>query len=121
MKYENTQLDVTFNALANKHRRAIVFHLSLQPSSISELAKQQGLSLQAIHRHVAVLEDAHLLLRKKSGRCNFLALNRDGLRALRDWIEQYHAYWGSNQETLENYVENIERRQDTLHTLKKKK
>jgi len=45
-----------------------------------------------------------MVIRKKIGRTNFLALNRDSLRVLQDWLSQYHAYWGSNQETLENYA-----------------
>ena len=109
MKNESKQLNALFEALANKHRRAIVYGLSLQPSSISELAKQQKLSLPAIHKHIKILERAKLLQRRKSGRSNFLALNRNGLMILREWIHQYHAYWGSNEETLENYVKWIEK------------
>jgi DNA-binding transcriptional ArsR family regulator len=109
MKYENRQLDAAFTALSNKHRRAIVYALSLAPSSISRLANELSLSLPAIHKHIRILEGAKLLRRRKSGRSNFLALNRDALTALRRWIEQYNAYWGSNEESLENYVEWIER------------
>lgn len=109
MKYESKQLDAVFIALANKYRRAIVYRLSLQPSSISNLAYELKLSLPAIHKHIRVLERASLLQRRKSGRSNFLALNRDGLTALRHWIGQYHAYWGSNKESLENYIQWIEK------------
>jgi len=55
------------------------------------------------------LERAQLVQRKKSGRTNFLAIDRRALRELSDWIHQYHAYWGDNKETLENYVAGIER------------
>lgn len=105
----NKQLSDTFEALANKHRRSIVYRLSLQPASITQLANAEKLSLPAIHKHIGILEQARLVRRKKSGRTNFLALDRTALRELRDWIEQYHAYWGSNEETLENYVAGIER------------
>ena len=111
MKQESKHLDAVFTALANKHRRAITYRLSLQPSSISELAKVLKLSLPAIHKHIRVLEEAKLLQRKKSGRCNFLALNRDALTALREWIESYHSYWGTNAESLKNYVKWIEGKQ----------
>ncbi len=107
MKHESKQLDGIFTALANKQRRAMVYRLSLQPSSISKLANELGLSLPAIHKHISVLEKAKLLNRKKSGRSNFLALNRDALVALRKWTEQYHAYWGNNDETLENYISHL--------------
>ena len=108
MKYESKTLDAAFTALANKQRRAIVYRLSLQPSSISRLANELKLSLPAIYKHIGILEKAKLLQRKKSGRTNFLALNRNALVTLREWIEQYHAYWGSNEESLENYIKWIE-------------
>jgi DNA-binding transcriptional ArsR family regulator len=107
------ELDQVFAALANKRRRQIIYTLGLQPASIGQLADQQKLSLPAIHKHVTVLERAKLVQRKKSGRVNFLALNRSRLLLMQDWIRQYHAYWGSQNETLENYVAGIERAEQT--------
>lgn len=95
-------LDIVLEALANKHRREIVYCLSLQPCSISELASRRCLSLPAIHKHIKVLENAGMIMRKKIGRSNFLALNRESLHCLQDWLKQCHAYWGSNEESLEN-------------------
>lgn len=94
------RLNDAFEALANAHRRSIVHRLSLQPASITQLADGEKLSLPAIHKHITVLERARLVRRKKSGRTTFLALDRTALVELRDWIEQYHAYWGTNEETL---------------------
>ena len=102
-------LDSVFTALASRHRRQIVHLLALQPASIQQLARRMGISLTAIHRHVRVLEDAALIRRKKSGRVNFLAMNRATMRRVQEWAQQYHAYWGSDEETLENYVAAIER------------
>src|SRR3989338_4080577 len=97
-------LDNVFEALANKHRREIIYVLSLQPYSISQLAAMRGLSLPAIHKHIKLLEEAGLIIRKKVGQTNFLTLNRLSLRGLQDWLMQYHTYWGSDGETLENYA-----------------
>jgi DNA-binding transcriptional ArsR family regulator len=104
-------LDSVFTALASRHRRQIVHLLALQPASIQQLARRIGVSLTAIHRHIRVLEDAKLIRRKKSGRVNFLAINRATMRGVQDWAQQYHAYWGTDEETLENYVAAIERAQ----------
>ena len=109
IKKGDDDLDRVFAALANKRRRKIVYSLGLQPASISQLANQQRLSLPAIHRHIKVLEQAKLVRRKKSGRVNFLALDRSGLLLIQDWVLQYQAYWGSQEETLENYINSIER------------
>ena len=106
------KLDQVLAALANEKRRRIVYSLGLQPASIGQLAKQQRSSLPAIHRHIKALEQAKLVRRKKSGRVNFLALDRTGLLLMQDWISQYHAYWGTNEETLENYIASIEKSKD---------
>lgn len=97
-------LDRVFEALASKHRREIIYVLGLQPSSISHLADMRGLSLPAIHKHIKVLENAKMITRNKMGRTNFLTLNRESLRGLQDWLMQFHTYWGSEEETLENYA-----------------
>ena len=101
------QLDRVFAALANEHRRAILHTLSLQPVSISQLATREGLSLPAIHKHIKVMEQAQLLQRKKSGRCNFLALDRTGVEVVRNWMLQYNSHWGSNKESLANYISHL--------------
>jgi len=104
---ENTHiphdLDKIFAALANKHRRDIIYHLGLQPHSISQLAIMRDLTLPAVHKHTAILKNANLVISKKIGRTRFLSLNREAIRLLQNWLNQYHAYWGNNQETLINY------------------
>ena len=98
-------LNSVFDALANRHRREIIYVLALQPYSISQLAALRDLSLPAIHKHITVLEKADMIVRKKIGRTNFLALNRKPLSDLQDWVRQFHPYWGSEEETLENYAQ----------------
>jgi DNA-binding transcriptional ArsR family regulator len=112
MKSAPVQLDRIFDAFANKHRRRIIEILSLHPASISQLAKQLKVSLSAIHRHIKVLEQASLVQRKKSGRCNFLALDRTGLLHAQDWVTRYHSYWGNQKESLENYISEIEKKSE---------
>jgi len=102
-------LSRVFDALANEHRRGIVLLLALQPRSISQLAELRGLSLPAIHRHVRVLEEAAMVRRRKLGRTNFLALEREPLVRLQAWTGQFQAWWGADGETLENYLEYLQR------------
>jgi DNA-binding transcriptional ArsR family regulator len=96
-------LDDIFEALGNQHRREIIYILSLQPHSISQLAFKRNLSLPAIHKHIKVLKDAGLIIDKKIGRTHFLTINRQALRGLQEWLMQYHTYWGNDKETLTNY------------------
>lgn len=102
-----SDLDALFGALAHEHRREIISALALQPRSISELAEMRGLSLPAIHRHVKALEDIGMVLRKKVGRTSFLALGRQPLRDLQTWVMGFQPNWGSDSETLENYVQHL--------------
>ena len=97
-------LSSVFSALANEHRRELIRLLALRPSSISELAELRGLSLPAIHKHVRILEDASMVSRRKLGRTNFLALEREPLSRLQAWTTQFHPWWGTDRETLKNYA-----------------
>jgi DNA-binding transcriptional ArsR family regulator len=97
-------LDLVFAALASRRRRQIVSTLALRPASIAQLADEQQTSLPAIHRHIVALEDAGLIHRRKSGRVNFLALTRAGLDHGRRWLGGFNTYWGSDEETLDNYI-----------------
>ncbi|MEI6220438.1 MAG: winged helix-turn-helix domain-containing protein [Actinomycetes bacterium] len=110
-------LDLVFDALGNAHRREIISMLGLQPVSISDLALQRKISLQAIHKHVNLLVEAGMVTRKKSGRVTFLTLNRASMRGIQDWVTKFQAHWDGGTETLENYAQTVEFKKK----LKKKK
>ena len=101
-------LDLVFDALGSAHRREIISLLGLQPVSISDLALQRNLSLQAIHKHVNLLVEAGMVTRKKSGRVTFLTLNRASMREIQDWVTEFQAHWDGGTETLENYAQTVE-------------
>jgi DNA-binding transcriptional ArsR family regulator len=111
-------LDAVFDALANRHRRAIVHTLGLQPCAISELARHRGLSLPAINKHVGILERAGIIERRKLGRTTFLALKRRPLGELQDWVNQFHPYWGNDDATYENYLDHLSRQPGTARIQK---
>ena len=104
MAPESKDLDAIFEALANKHRRAIVYAVGLQPHSITQLAELRDLSLPAIHKHVKILEHAGLVVRRKMGRSNYLTLDPRSVQVLQGWLQQYHTYWGSDKASLANYA-----------------
>lgn len=100
-------LNDAFAALAHEKRRAMMYTLSFRPATVSQLAEEHKVSLPAIHKHVRVLEQAGLIQRKKVGRTNFLALSRQGLQVPQNWLAQFLTDWGSDSETLENYIANL--------------
>lgn len=103
------ELSGVFQAMAHEHRREVVHALALRPHAISELARLRGLSLPAIHKHIRVLEEAGMVRRRKIGRTTVLALQRGPLRRLRDWAEEFHPDWGTDDESLDNYAPHLDR------------
>ncbi|MEI6478374.1 MAG: winged helix-turn-helix domain-containing protein [bacterium] len=100
-------LDHVYGALANATRRGIVLTLASRPATVGQLSKEHHVSLPSLHRHIRVLEEAHLLQRKKVGRTNFVAIDRKGLKIAQGWLAQYYTDWGSERETLENYITSL--------------
>jgi DNA-binding transcriptional ArsR family regulator len=105
---DSPQLDTVFGALANQKRRSIVHDLALQPSTVGQLARRHDLSLPAIHKHVRTLEEAKLIIRKKAGRTNFIALDQSTLKQTQQWLMQYKTNWGTTSATLENYISRMQ-------------
>jgi len=103
-------LDQIFEAMAHQKRRGIINTLAYRPATVSQLAKEQQLSLPAMHKHIRLLEKAKLIQRKKVGRTNFVAFNRTTMQQAQDWIMQYNTAWGSDNETLENYIASLNHR-----------
>jgi DNA-binding transcriptional ArsR family regulator len=104
------KLDSIFEALSHPKRRGMIHTLAFRPASVSQLAEEYELSLPAIHKHLAILERAQLIERRKAGRITFIALNPTGLEAVQTWAAQYQTAWSSNKQTLENYIASLERR-----------
>ena len=104
---QNDLLDQLLEALANPHRRDIVYLLGLQPYAVHQLAELRGLSLPAIHKHIKVLEHAGLISRRKHGRTNYLTLDPRPLRLLQGWVNQFHTHWGSAMASYENYASHL--------------
>ena len=100
-------LDRVLMALANPHRRDIVYLVGLQPRAVNQLASHRGLSLPAIHKHISILVDAGLVTRHKRGRTTYLTLNRRPLAHLQDWVGQFHTYWGADRATYDNYARHL--------------
>ena len=82
----------------------MILTLSFRPATVGQLAEEHRISLPAIHKHIRILEDAQLIQRRKVGRTNFVAINRQGMRDAQTWLMQFNPHWGSDQETLETFI-----------------
>jgi DNA-binding transcriptional ArsR family regulator len=94
-------LDHTMMALADPTRRAILQRLSDGEARVTELAKPFAMSLNAVSKHIRMLERAELVRRRRSGREHYLSLNPKSLDEAADWITQQRQLWTARLDALE--------------------
>lgn len=98
------QLTSVFAALADPTRRAIIERLASGEASAGQLAEPFGISKPAISKHLKVLENANLIVRKKDAQWHRFQLQSDSLKAASDWIAQYRLYWEDQLDALSDYL-----------------
>ncbi|MEH1932000.1 MAG: metalloregulator ArsR/SmtB family transcription factor [Nostoc sp.] len=104
----NEQLSLTFAALADPTRRAILTHLAKGEASVSELAKPFKMSLPAISKHLKVLERAGLISRGREAQWRPCQIKAQPLRDAADWIEQYRQLWEQRLDQLDDYLHELQ-------------
>lgn len=102
-------LDLVFQALADPTRRAIVQRLTRGPASVSTLAEPLGMSLPAVHQHLAVLESSGLVRSEKVGRVRTCRIEVHALARAEQWIASRRATWEKRLDRLGEYLEREER------------
>ena len=116
VKYQTETLDLTFAALADPTRRAILERLSAGDSSVTALAAPFEVSLPAISKQLRVLERAGLLVQEKDGRVRRCKLEAQPMKEAVDWIAQYRRFWEEKLEALAGYLEDIAPGEDDRET-----
>jgi DNA-binding transcriptional ArsR family regulator len=86
---DEDRVDLGFAALADPVRRAIVARLSRGPATVNDLAEPFAISLQAVSKHIQVLEHAGLVTRTRDAQRRPVHLNPDALEALTAWLDRY--------------------------------
>lgn len=100
------QLDAALSALSHESRRAIITRLASQgPARVTEIAEPFAMSLNAISKHLKVLEGAGLIRRAKVGREHLIALDPAPLKEVARWIHPYEKFWTQHLDRLEDYFE----------------
>jgi DNA-binding transcriptional ArsR family regulator len=94
-----------FAALADPTRLELIERLLEVPSgSTTELAEGTGLTRQAVHKHLVVLEGVGLLSQERVGRRRLWSLDARPLRALRDWSDHLRAVWEARFDKLDRLL-----------------
>ena len=109
MVNKSTALDLTFQALADPTRRAMLARLTRGPSSVSELARPLAISLPAVMQHLAVLEGAGLVRSEKSGRVRTCRLEPQALSLAEQWLNHRRIEWEQNLDRLGDYLAPLEK------------
>ena len=110
------RLDAVFAALADPTRRAIIERLSCSEARVTEVAEPFPMSLNAVSKHIRVLEASGVVERRRKGRDHILSINTASLNEVDGWIERMRRYWGERLDAMERLLRELK----TAHELKPK-
>lgn len=102
------QLSVTFSALCDPTRRAIIARLAGGERSVTELAEPHDMSLPAISKHLRVLEQSGLIERSRDAQRRPCRLKPAPLKEAVDWLEEYRQFWEQSFDRLEAYLQELQ-------------
>jgi len=108
VKTEDDSLSLTFAALADPTRRAMLARLAQGPATVKELAEPFDISLPAISKHLKVLEHAGLIERGREAQWRPAQLRAEPLKDVSEWLERYRVNWEENFDRLEEYLRQIQ-------------
>lgn len=105
-------LDATFTSLADPTRRAMLLALKSGEKSVGELAAPHAMTRAGAAKHLAVLEKAGLIERRKVGRHQMCRLHPEPLRHAETWLQQWESFWNAQLDSLEAALKEVEDGQD---------
>jgi DNA-binding transcriptional ArsR family regulator len=103
------QLSSTFSALADPTRRAILARLAQGEATVNELAEPFPITLQAVSKHLKVLERAGLITRGRSAQLRPSRLQGEALKEVADWVAGYRGFWEDRIDRLGDHLQEIQR------------
>ena len=114
-------LSLTFAALADPTRRAMLARLAEGDANVSDLAKPflKEMSLPAVTKHLKVLEKAGLITKTREAQWRPCRLNAPALKVAVDWMEQYRVFWEESFDRLEAYLKTVTKPKGKKHGRKK--
>lgn len=107
------QLSVTFAALADPTRRAILARLADGEASVTELAKPFDLSLPGVSKHLKVLQRAGLITQSRNAQWRPCRLESARLKEAADWVGEYRRFWDESFQRLDVVLQNMIKEKET--------
>jgi DNA-binding transcriptional ArsR family regulator len=103
-------LSMTFGALADPTRRAILARLTKGDASVTELARPFDMTLPAISKHLKVLERAGLIVRSRDAQWRPCRLKAQRLEEAADWVGRYREFWEQSFDRLEDHLRELQKK-----------
>ena len=103
-----SDLTTVLGAISHPSRRAIIARLAKGPARVTDIAAPFDMSLNAVSKHLKVLEEAGLVHREKQGRDHVIEFRGEPLRQVAGWVHEYERFWNEHLDRLESYF--IEKR-----------
>jgi DNA-binding transcriptional ArsR family regulator len=101
---QHGRLDITFAALADPTRRAILARLADGEATVNQLAEPFSMTLQAVSKHLKVLERAGLIARGRDRQLRPSRLQGDALKEAADWLGAYRPFWEDSLDRLDQHL-----------------
>ena len=111
VQYTRSGFDVSFAALSDATRRAVLEQLGHADASITDLAEKFHMTLTGMKKHVGVLEQAGLVSTEKVGRVRTCKLGPRQLEEEAAWIERYRRLWDARFDELDKVVAELKRKE----------
>jgi DNA-binding transcriptional ArsR family regulator len=105
------QLSEVFSALADPTRRAILARLAEGEATVNQLAEPFSISLQAVSKHLKVLERAGLITRGKAAQWRPCRLDAEPLREVAQWVTGYQRFWEQRYDHLDDYLKQMQEKE----------
>ena len=103
------QLNDVLGAISHPTRRAIIRRLANGPARFLDIAEPFDVALNAITKHLKLLERAGLIQREKRGREVLISLRPEALRIVADWVHEYERFWTEKLDAFEGYFKQQQR------------
>ncbi len=103
------QLTDVLTAIVHPTRRAIIRKLSQGPARFLDIAEPFDVALNAVTKHLKLLERAGLIEREKRGREVLISLRPEGLRLVADWVHDYERFWTARLDEFGDYFRQLKR------------
>jgi DNA-binding transcriptional ArsR family regulator len=103
------RLTTTFSALADPTRRAILARLAGGEATVNELAEPFPMTVQAVSKHLKVLERAGLIVRGRSAQLRPSRLQGQALKQAADWLQDYRGFWDEGFDRLGDHLAEVQK------------